>query len=169
MDTARLVLQKLAKKYSTSPVSQQALDVIRSMDELPADLMLEKSYIQQDIYRYVTDQPYKYAILADSSKLNIVALQARMNDLLLKQYPAGGLTINTGTIANMTLFTVSGFTNSSKGLSFFDTLTTETYIQSLLKEIKNYQFIISDDNVSLLLNNRNPDSYLKFFHLKYKR
>ena len=169
IDTARLVLQKISKKYSTSPVSQQALDVIRSMDELPADLMLEKSYIQQDIYRYVTDQPYKYAILADSSKLNIVALQARMNDLLLKQYPSAGLTINTSTFANMTLFTVSEFTNSSKALSFFDTLTTETYIQSLLKEIKNYQFIISDDNLSLLLNNRNPDSYLKFFHIKYKR
>ena len=90
-------------------------------------------------------------------------------DLLLKQYPSGGLTINSSTIANMTLFTVSGFINSSKALSFFDTLTTETYIQSLLKEIKNYQFIISDDNLSLLLNNRNPDSYLKFFHAKYKR
>ena len=169
IDTARIALQKISKKYSSSPVSQQALDVIRSMDELPTDILLEKSYVQQDIYRYVTEQPYKYAILADSSKLNSVALQARMNDLLLKQFPSGGLSINTGTIANLTLFTVSGFTNSSKALSFFDILTTETYIQSLLKEVKNYQFIISDDNLNLLLNNPNPDSYLKFFHAKYKR
>jgi len=169
IDTARLVLQKISKKYSTSPVSQQALDVIRSMDELPADLLLEKSYIQQDIYRYVTEQPYKYAVLADSSKLNIVALLARMNDLLFKQYPSSGLTINTSTFTNMTLFTISGFTNSSKALSFFDSVSTETYIQSLLKEIKNFQFIISEDNLQTLLNNRNPDSYMKFFHTKYKR
>ena len=106
------------------------------------------------------------AILADSSKLNIIALQARMNDLLMKQFPSGGLTINIGTLANMTLFTISGFTNSTKALSFFDTLTTETYIQSLLKEVKNYQFIITDDNLNLLINNRNWEGYLKFFHLK---
>ena len=169
MDSARIALQKISKKYSTSPVSEQALNVIRSMDELPADLLLEKSYLQEDIYRYVTEQPHRYAILADSSKLNIVALQARMNDLLLKQFSSSGLTINIGTVANMTLFTISGFTNSNKALSFFDTVITETYIQSLLKEIRNYQFIITEDNLSLLINNRNPDSYLKFFHTKYKR
>jgi tetratricopeptide (TPR) repeat protein len=168
-DTARLALQKISTKYPNSPVAEQALNVIRSMDELPTDLLLEKSYLQEDIYRYVTDQPYRYGILADSSKLNIIALQARMNDLLMKQFPAGGLTVNTGTLANMTLFTISGFTNSTKALSFFDAVTTETYIQSLLKEVKNYQFIITDDNLNLLTNNRNWEGYLKFFHLKYKR
>jgi hypothetical protein len=69
----------------------------------------------------------------------------------------------------MILFTISGFTNSNKALSFFDTVITETYIQSLLKEIKNYQFVITDDNLTLLINNRNPDSYMNFFHTKYKR
>ena len=48
-DTARLALQKISKKYSNSPVAEQALDVIRSMDELPSDLLLEKSYLQEDI------------------------------------------------------------------------------------------------------------------------
>jgi tetratricopeptide (TPR) repeat protein len=168
-DSARLVLQKIATKYSTSPVSKQALDVIRSMDELPADLLLEKSYIQEEIYRFTPEQPHRYAILADSSKVNIVALQARLNDLLLKQFPSVGLTLNIGTIANMTLLTISGFPNSSKVLTFFDLITTETYIQALLKEIKNYQFIISDDNLNTLIKNRNPESYLNFFHLKYKR
>ena len=169
IDTARLALQKISTKYSNSPVSEQALNVIRSMNELPADLLIEKSYLQDDIYRYVTEQPYRYVILADSSKLNIIALQARMNDLLMKQFPAGGLTINTGTLANMTLFTISGFANSAKALTFFDAVTTETYIQSLLKEVKNYQFIITNDNLSLLTSNRNWEGYLKFFHLRYNR
>ena len=169
MDSARLVLQKLSTKYSTSPVAKQALDVIRSMDELPADLLLEKSYLQEDIYRYVTAQSHRYAILADSSKLNIIALQARMSDLILKQFPSVGLTLNIGKLGNMTLFSISGFKESTKALLFFDAVTTETYIQSLLKEIKNYQFIISDDNLNLLINNQKTDGYLKFFHAKYKR
>jgi len=169
MDSARIILKKLSTKYPTSPVSNQALDVIKSMDELPADLLLEKSYLQEDVYRYVTDQPHRYAILADSSKLNSIALQARMNDLILKQFPASGLIINTGSIGNMTLFSISGFTNSAKALLLFDAVTTETYIQSLLKEIKNYQFIITEDNLNLLIKNNKPDSYLKFFHAKYKR
>jgi len=169
IDTARIALQKIATKYSSSPVSQQALDVIRSMNELPADLLLEKSYLQEEIYRYVPEQPHRYVILADSSKLNIVALQARMTDLLLKQFKSSGLTINTSTIANMTLFTVAGFTTSNKALSFYDTVITETYIQALLKEVKNFQFVISEDNLNALINNRNADSYLKFYHAKYKR
>lgn len=168
-DSARLALKKISIKYPNSPVADQALNVIRSIDELPTDLLLEKSYLHEDIYRYVTDQPCRYGILADSSKLNIIALQARMNDLLMKQFPTGGLTVNIGTLSNMTLFTISGFTDSSKALSFFDTVTTETYIQSLLKEVKNYQFIITADNLNLLTNNRNWEGYLKFFHLNYKR
>jgi len=162
-------LQKISKIYSTSLVSKQALDVLKSMDELPSDLLLEKSYLQEEIYRYVSEQPHRYAILADSSKLNIIALQARMNDLLLKQFPSSGLTILTGKVDNMTLFSISGFKNSNKALSFFDTVITETYIQSLLKDVKNFQFIITEDNLNILMNNRTPDSYLKFFHTKYKR
>lgn len=168
-DSARLALQKLSTKYPTSPVSKQALDVIRSMDELPADLLLEKSYLQEDIYRYTTDQLHRYAILADSSKLNTIALQARMSDIILKQFPSAGLTIHTSNIGNMTLFTITGFKDGIKALSFFDVVTTETYIQTLLKEIKNYQFIISDDNFNLLINNQKPEGYFKFFHVKYKR
>jgi tetratricopeptide (TPR) repeat protein len=169
IDTARLALQKIATKYSSSPVSQQALDVIHSMNELPADLLFEKSYLQEEIYRYVPEQPHRYVILADSSKLNIIALQARMTDLLLKQFKSFGLTINITTFANMTLFTVAGFTNSSKALSFYDMVISETYIQTLLKEVKNFQFVISEDNLKALVNNRNADSYLKFYRVKYKR
>ena len=169
IDSARIILQKLSTKYPNSPVSSQALDVIRSMDELPADLLLEKSYLQEDIYRYVKEEPHRYVILADSAKLNSIALQARMNDLILKQFPASGLTIHTDKFGNMILFTISGFLNSTKALSFFDAVTTETYIQTLLKETKNYQFIITEENLNILLRNKIPDSYLKFFHAKYKR
>jgi len=168
-DTARVALQKLATKYPSSPVSKQALDVIKSMDELPADILFDKSYIQEDIYRYETGQPHRYAILADSSKLNIVALQARMYDLILKQFPNTGLTISTGSIGNMALFTVTGFSNSAKAMTFFDAVVTETYIQSLVKDIKNFQFIITEDNLNILTNNKKPDSYLKFFQVKYKK
>ncbi|MDP4290860.1 MAG: tetratricopeptide repeat protein [Bacteroidota bacterium] len=168
-DTARLALQKIAVKYANDPVSAQALNVIRSMDELPADMFMEKSYLQEDIYRFMMEQPHSYAILADSSKLNIIALKARMGDLLLRQYRSSGLTINTAVFANMTLFTVSGFPNGAKALPFYDAVITETYIQSILKGVSSYQFIISDENLTALKNNRNPDSYLKFFHLKYKR
>ena len=169
MDSARLVLQKISTKYPTSPVSKQALDVIRSMDELPADLLLEKSYLQEDIYRFAIEQPHRYAILADSSKLNTIALQARMSDIILKQFPSEGLTIHTSNTGNMMMFTITGFKDGNKALSFFDVVITETYIQTLLKEIKSYQFIITDDNYNLLINNQKPEGYFKFFHVKYKR
>ena len=168
-DSARVVLKNISTKYSTSPVSKQALAVLRSMDELPADLLLDNSYLEDNIYRYVPDQAHRYAILADSSKLNMIALQARISDIILKQFPSAGLTIHTGKIGNMSLFTISGFKNSEKALLFFDVANTETYIQSLLKELKNFQFIITEDNLNLIINNQKPDSYLKFFHVKYKR
>lgn len=169
IDSAKVALQLLTTKYPNHPVSNLALDVLKSMDELPIDVSIEKSITQTDIFRYDLQLPHRFIIIAETDKLNIAALQARMNDLVLKKYPSGNLIIQTIPFKNMTLFSISGFADGTKAMLFYDSVAIEAYIQVILKDIKTYQFIITEPNFGILNRNLNLDEYLNFFKTKYKR
>ncbi len=169
IDSAKVALQLLTTKYSNHPVANLALDVLKSMDELPADVSIEKAVTQTEVFRYTTQQPHRFVIIAETDKLNIAALQARMNDLILKKYSSGNLTIQITPFKNMTLFSISGFTDSAKAMLFYDSVATEAYIQVILKDVKTNQFIITEPNFEILNRNQNLEEYLNFFKAKYKR
>jgi tetratricopeptide (TPR) repeat protein len=169
IDSAKVALQLLTTKYPNHPVANLALDVLKSMDELPTDVSIAKAVVQTDVFRYNPQLPHRFVIVAETDKLNIAALQARMNDLILKKYPSGSLFIQTTPFKNMTLFSISGFTDSSKAMLFYDSVSIEAYIQVIIKDLKTNQFIITEPNFEILNRNQNLDDYLIFFKTKYKR
>lgn len=168
-DSARVALQLLTTKYPNHPVANLALDVLKSMDELSTDVSIEKAVIQTDLFRYNPQLSHRFVIIAETDKLNIAALQARMNDLILKKYPSGNLFIQTAPFKNMTLFSISGFTDSAKAMLFYDSVAVEAYIQVIIKDVKTYQFIITEPNFEILNKSLSIEEYLNFFKAKYKR
>jgi tetratricopeptide (TPR) repeat protein len=169
VDSAKVALQLLITKYPTHPVANLALDVLKRMDELPSNPSTKKTDVQTESFKYDPLLPHRFVIIAETDKSNIATLQARMNDFIVKQYPSNNLALQITPFKSMSLFSISGFTDSAKAMRFYDNIVSEASIQTTIKEVKTIQFIITEKNLENLNRNQNLDDYLKFFKINYKR
>ena len=61
---------------------------------------------------------------------------------------------------------VSGFSDFAQALNYYDTFKTEKIVRNL-SGVKMMTFIISDSNLKVLKNDKDPGRYLLFFKDKY--
>ena len=64
------------------------------------------------------------------------------------------------------MITVSGFSDYSQALDYYNTFSTEKNVRNP-SGTKMMTFIISNDNLKVLNNDKNPERYQLFFKEKY--
>ncbi|MBL6962442.1 MAG: tetratricopeptide repeat protein [Bacteroidetes bacterium] len=153
-DHAENMIKYLNGEFSVTAVHEESAKKETIMD----------SFMLKTPYEENTNSPYYFAYFFDSRKVNTGNLKTAFSDYNLEYYSLQNLSINTVILdEQIMLLLVQQFDEISAAMKYYNGIKTDA---SFLVKIKNRNpeiAVISQENFTILLTEKNQKDYLKFF------
>jgi len=173
IDTLRKGLTALIKEYPKSEESASAKDIIAMMDIVhPETKEAEEKVIAKEIYKPVADnEKHFFAMVVDPKKGgNQNQLVFNLINFDLDNFSNTNLTVKAENFgATFQIVIVKEFVNKAEALNYFDSASKDA---SILKDITSgvlATFLINENNLKVLKQDTNVNTYMKFFNTNYNR
>jgi lipopolysaccharide biosynthesis regulator YciM/outer membrane protein assembly factor BamD (BamD/ComL family) len=160
-------LNKLTKAWPQSDESKKALEIIAYLNqELPELKVEEDRAIAQELYVADTTLIHVFTLIIADPAFNINqatfdVISYNIDNFTNRNYKTEGSLVD-----KFMMITVSGFQDYKTALDYYNGFLVEKYVRNS-SGAKMFSFLISNDNLIILKNDKNPDRYNIFFIEKY--
>lgn len=161
-------LNKLIKAWPQTDESKKAGEIIAYLNQKLPELKVEEDrVIAQELYVADTTRNHVFAlIIADPAfninQANFDVISYNIDNYTNKNYRTEGSQVDGKYI----MITVSGFLDYKTALDYYNGFLVEKFIRNT-SNIKMFSFLISNENLIILNNDKQPDRYNIFFIEKY--
>jgi tetratricopeptide (TPR) repeat protein len=161
-------LSNLMKAWPETAESKKAAEIIVYLNQKIPELKVEEDKkIATEIYTSDTTVNHVFALIILDPAFNLNqasfdVISYNIDNFTNKNFKTEGTLVDNKFI----LITVSGFSDFALALGYYNTFTTEKLLRNP-SGAKMMTFIISDDNLKVLKNDKNPERYQLFFREKY--
>jgi tetratricopeptide (TPR) repeat protein len=161
-------LNKLIKAWPETVESKKAAEIIAYLNQKIPELKVEEDKkIAAEIYIADTTLTHVFALIITDPGFNLNqatfdVISYNIDNYTNKNYRTEGILVSGKYI----LITVSGFSNHVQAMDYYNAFKTEKLIRNPTGA-KMMTFIISNDNLKVLKNDKDPGRYQLFFREKY--
>ncbi|MGA2405776.1 MAG: tetratricopeptide repeat protein [Bacteroidales bacterium] len=161
-------LNKLIKAWPETVESKKAAEIIAYLNQKIPELKVEEDKkIAAEIYIADTTLIHVFALIITDPGFNLNqatfdVISYNIDNYTNKNYRTEGILVSGKYI----LITVSGFSNHVQAMDYYNAFKTEKLIRNPTGS-KMMTFIISNDNLKVLKNDKDPGRYQLFFREKY--
>jgi tetratricopeptide (TPR) repeat protein len=161
-------LNVLIKAWPESEESKKAGEIIAFLNQKVPELKVEEDkQIAAELYVADTTASHVFALIITepSFNLNLATfdiISYNIDNYTNNNYRSEGSLVDNKYI----LITVTGFTNYQKSFEYFSAFSAEKHVRNPTGA-KMYPVLISNDNLKVLNNDKNPERYRLFFNEKY--
>ncbi len=175
-DSLLVNMQKIINRYPKSEVVPLAKNMIQFYSDSNFESELNEQRVsnfseEQSIggFRFNSDKAHLYILIINSERVNLDAVKLRLSDFNVKRKLSKPLTIANFTVDKQSNWiAVMGFENMNESLSYLTEMQNDAYVLSMMDENEYQNFIISVDNYTILLRDKNIDEYLRFYYKQYQ-
>jgi tetratricopeptide (TPR) repeat protein len=166
--TFRDELIKLIKTWPGTPEAKRAEDLTANLDRKMPELKIEEDIIvAREIYTADTTSLYSFVLIINNTSFNLNqavfdVISYNIDNYTNRNYRTEGTLTDNRYIK----ITVSGFTNNSLAWDYYKAFKTEKTVRNS-SGIATMTFLINNDNLKKLDEDKNPDRYLLFFQENY--
>lgn len=177
-DTMRVELAQLVKAYPTSPVVPYANMIIGDKPKTANNMAQggdpakgsPEAPVNLSIYSLDKAASHFYVLIVDGNAINVYGVKVRINDFNSRNYSLKNLQVNSVVMDdNKQMITVSSFSNSDDAMTYFNHISSDSYIFSGMNEGAFDQFVISSSNYPVFFKDKKVPTYLFFFDQNYKK
>jgi outer membrane protein assembly factor BamD (BamD/ComL family) len=160
-------LNKLIKAWPGTPESSKAAELVSYLNQKLPELKVEEDkVIAAELYVADTTKIHVFTLVIADPTININQATFDVISYNIDNYTNKNYKTDSRIFDNKyVLITVSGFLNYAQALSYYNTFNTEKIRNP--KGAKTMTFLIDDDNLKGLNNDKSPERYLLFFKEKY--
>lgn len=153
---AKIILSQRGKVFETSaPVLSQNNPVLdKATNEALA------------LYTVNPNDKQFVLVILDAEKINVNAIQTRIQDFNRKQNPKLSLT-NYPFIDQKYLITIGEFKNQDEAMKYYRDFISDSYVFPAVLRNDSKTFVISAENFTRFFKDKNIEKYDTFFKLKY--
>ncbi len=161
-------LNALIRLWPDSEESKKAGEIIAFINqEIPELKAEEEKEIAEELFVADTSLTHIFALVIENPAFNINqatfdVISYNIDNYTNLNYRTEGTLVNNKYI----MITVSGFQNYSKILEYYTAFSTEKFVRNPSAS-KMYSFVISNDNLRVLNNDKKPERYFLFFEENY--
>ena len=161
-------LAGLIKLWPETVESKKAAEIIAYLNQKMPELKVEEDKkIATEIYAADTTSNHVFALIIADPVFNLNqasfdVISYNIDNYTNKNYKTEGVLIENKFI----LITVSGFSGYAQTMDYYTKFKTGQFVRNLTGA-KMMTFIISDDNLKVLKNDKEPERYMIFFKEKY--
>jgi tetratricopeptide (TPR) repeat protein len=161
-------LNNLVKTWPNSEESQRAGEIILYLNqEIPELKIEEDKQIAAVLYTSDTTSSHVFALVITDPGFNINqatfdVISYNIDNYTNKNYRVEGSLVENTYI----MITVSGFADFRQAMDYFSAFNSAKNVRNPTG-VKMYTFIISNNNLKVLNNDKNPERYRLFFNEKY--
>jgi outer membrane protein assembly factor BamD (BamD/ComL family) len=160
-------LNKLTKAWPQSDESKKAAEIIAYLNqELPELKVEEDRAIAEELYVADTTLNHVFTLVIADPAFNINQATFDVISYNIDNYTNKNYKTEGSLVDKFMIITVSGFQDYRTALNYYNGFLVEKYVRNSSGS-KMYSFLISNDNLIILKNDKNPDRYNIFFLEKY--
>jgi len=166
--TFRDYLGSLIKKWPDTPESKKAREIIEYLNVKTPELKIEEEKeIAAELFVADTLKPHSFALVIFSNSFNLNQatfdiISYNIDNHTNKNYRTEGNLVDN----NYLMITVSGFRRFRDAVDYFTSFDIAREIRNPAG-VKIIKFLISNDNLRILNNDKNPERYQLFFVENY--
>lgn len=166
--TFRGELNNLIKLWPETAESKKASEILIYLNQKTPELKVEEDKkIATEIFTADSTANHVFALIINDPAFNVNQASFDVISYNIDNYTNKNFKTEATKIENQfILITVSGFSGFSQAFDYYNAFKTEKVIRNPAG-VKIMSFIISDNNLKILKNNKNPDHYLLFFKENY--
>ena len=163
-------LNKLIKAWPKSEESRRAGEIIAFLNmQIPELKVEEERAIAQELYTADTTKNHLFVLIIADPAFNINQATFDVISYNIDNYTNNNFRTEGNLVDNKyIMITVSGFRNYQTALDYYNGFLFEKSVRNVTRS-KMFSFIINDDNLIILGNDKNPERYNIFFLEKYIR
>ena len=163
-------LNSVIKAWPETTESKKAEEVIAFLNNKIPELKVEEDKkIAAEIYKADTTVNHVFVLIIDDPAFNINqasfdVISYNIDNYTNKNYRTEGMLVDNKYI----IITVSGFADYKQTIDYFKAFKIDQYVRNP-KASKMFSFIISNENLAVFNNDKNPERYRLFFLEKYMK
>jgi tetratricopeptide (TPR) repeat protein len=160
-------LNNLIKTWPETTESKRASEIIVYLNQKTPELKVEEDKkIAIEIYTADTTATLVFALVINDPTFNLNQASFDVISYNIDNYTNKNYKTEAALIENrFILITVSGFPDFAKAIDYFNSFKPEKVVRNP-KGVKIMTFVISDNNLNVLKNDKNPGRYQLFFRDK---
>lgn len=173
VDSLIVSLERIIENYPKSEIRPVAQNLLNSIVSQTSSVSLVPTDVQPTIelessFNYNPSNIHNYILIIKSENVNLNALKIRFSDFNARYADSESLNIISAEIdgANQIII-IAPFSNDEKAMNYFMAINKDEYVFSMLKPEDYDQYIISINNYSILMQNKNIDHYKTFYNIIY--
>ena len=161
-------LNNLIRTWPETAESKKAEELIEFLNQKIPELKIEEDKeIAAELYIADTTVNHVFALIITDPAFNVNqatfdVISYNIDNYTNNNYRTEGLLVDNKYI----IITVSGFSEYVQAFNYYNAFSTEKFVRNL-SGTKMMTFIISNDNLKVLNNDKNPGRYLLFFMENY--
>jgi len=161
-------LNKLIKQWPESEESKKAGEIVAYLNEkLPELKIEEETIIAKELYIADTTKAHMFALVITDPGFSINLATFDVISYNIDNYTNNNYRTEGNLIDNKYIFiTVSGFTTFKEAMDYHRKFRADTLIRNS-SGIRMITFVINDENLLVLSEDKNPELYLLFFEKNY--
>ena len=175
VDSLLINMRRIITKYPSSEVVPQAkrlisyLNLSNPMSGRDSLAMIPFEEEIMSNFNFHPDTTHLYILIINTERVNLEAVKLRLSDFDLKRSLSKPLTIVSFIMSeNSNWLAVMGFGNKQEAQEYINEMNKDEYVLSMFNKEEYVQFVISVDNYSILLLDKNIAEYLKFYYKHYQ-
>ncbi len=176
VDSLYANLEDLVKRYPNAEITPQAknilerrgkafetVEVVATDTEISLDKLLTEALA---LYTLNTEDKQFVLLIADAEKINVNAIQVRIQDFNKKQ--AGNLSLTSYPFIDQKyIVSIGEFKNQEQAMEYYKAFVSDSYVFPAVLRNDSKTFVISAENYSRFFNDKNIEKYNVFFNEKY--
>lgn len=161
-------LSTVIKQWPSSEESIRAAEIISFLDQSVPELKIEEDKeIARELFRIDTARTHTFSLIItdpafDINQAAFDVISYNIDTYTNMNYRTEGTLMGSDFI----MINVSGFKNYTEAIEYYHNFNIREHIRNN-KEIRMFSFIISDENLTVLNREANPEQYLLFFSDNY--
>lgn len=159
----------ISTRYPDTDIAADAKNIVEYMDqEHPEIKEAQEIKISRELYTVQNQAKHRF-VFALSKKISTNQLVFNMINFNLDRYDSLNLIVDViGINADQNLISVKAFNNSRQAQQYLSEIAASEEIHKDLPDLTLTPFIISEENLNTLLNDKSVSRYLKFYTENYK-
>lgn len=178
IDSLYVHLNELVTRYPNAEITAQAKNILERRGKAldPIESIADATAISQDkllkealkIYTFNPKDKQFVLLVLDAEKINVNAIQVRIQDFNKKQ--ASNLSLTSYPFIDQEyIISIGEFKNQEEAMQYYKRFTSDSYVFPDVLRNDSKTFVISAENYSLFFKDKNIEKYESFFKEKYKR
>ena len=161
-------LSKITGLYPTTEEGIRAKEIIAYLNqEIPELKVEEDTQKSEELYTKDLSVEHYFVLIIENSTFNINLANFDIISYNIDNYTNNNYRTSGELVDNRyIIFTVSGFTNYAEAFDYYSKFNIATIVRNPTR-VKMYSFLINNENMDILSNDKHPDQYLLFFSNNY--